>query len=112
MMYPIEHYNYRVGWSAEDQAYVAYISEFPSLAAHGDTLATAVEELQQVVTAVVTDLQAQGEPIPVPLGERNYSGRLNLRMSKDLHRQLAVEAMQQGVSLNQWINRKLSESAV
>ena len=37
-----------------------------------------------------------------------YSGRLNVRMSKDLHRRLALESATQGVSLNNWITTKLS----
>ena len=31
-----EHYLYTVGWSEDDEAYVARVAEFPSLAAHGD----------------------------------------------------------------------------
>ena len=38
---------------------------------------------------------------------KNFSGKLNLRMSKHLHRELAKEAALQGVSLNDLINAKL-----
>ena len=31
-----EHYLYSVGWSEADEAFVARVAEFPSLAAHGD----------------------------------------------------------------------------
>lgn len=39
--------------------------------------------------------------------EKTYSGNIRLRMDPDLHANLALEAMQKGVSLNELINRKL-----
>ena len=34
---------------------------------------------------------------------KSYSGRLNLRMSPDLHAHVAAAAAAEGMSLNQWI---------
>lgn len=42
--------------------------------------------------------------------EKTFSGKLNLRMSPDLHAYLALEAAQRGVSLNELITQKLSRS--
>jgi predicted HicB family RNase H-like nuclease len=102
-----KHYLYTVGWSDDDDAYVARVAEFPSLAAHGDSQESALGSLQQVVQAVLKDLARSKEPIPQPLGKRSFSGRLNVRMPSYLHRYLAIEAAQQSVSLNQLINLKL-----
>ena len=102
-----EHYLYTVGWSDDDEAYVARIAEFPSLAAHGDSQEAALRAIQQVVRAVLKDMVTSKEPIPQPLGKRSFSGRLNVRMPSYLHRYLAIEAAQQSVSLNQLINLKL-----
>jgi predicted HicB family RNase H-like nuclease len=102
-----EHYLYTVGWSEDDEAYVARVAEFPSLAAHGDSQEAALRSLQQVVRAVLKDMVASKEPTPQPLGKRSFSGRLNVRMPSYLHRYLAIEAAQQSVSLNQLINLKL-----
>jgi len=103
----VEQYLYSVGWSEEDSAFVARVAEFPSLAAHGDTLEDALREIKAVVALVAADLQETGEPIPEPFGKRSFSGRLVLRMPEYLHRKLALDAMQQGVSLNQLLNLKL-----
>lgn len=105
-----QHYLFSVGWSEEDQCFISRVAEFPSLAAHGDTPEHALKEIQFVVSEVLKDLAAAQEEIPVPLGKRHFSGRLNVRMPAALHRQLATEAAQQGVSLNQVINFKLSAS--
>ncbi|MEQ1606388.1 MAG: toxin-antitoxin system HicB family antitoxin [Pyrinomonadaceae bacterium] len=69
-----------------------------------------LRELRGVVEFVLEDPAASHEPIPEPLGRRNYSGKLNLRMSKDLHHRLALEPTTQGVSLNALINTKLARS--
>ncbi len=103
-----EDYSYVVAWSDEDNAFVARVTEFPSLAAHGSSQEKALREVRSVVAFVLEDLAAEGEETPVPLGKRMYSGRLNLRMSKQLHRRLAAESAAEGVSLNSLINLKLS----
>jgi predicted RNase H-like HicB family nuclease len=75
-----EHYLYSVGWSEADEAFVARVAEFPSLAAHGDTQEEALREIKEVVSFVLNDLQESGEAVPEPFGKRNFSGRLVLRM--------------------------------
>lgn len=103
-----EDYSYTVTWSDEDKAYIGRVAEFESLAAHGDTQQSALQEITHVVGMVLEDLQQSGEEIPPPFSKRHFSGKLNLRMPEYLHRYLAMEASQQGISLNQWINLKLS----
>ena len=102
-----EQYSFTVAWSEEDGVFVGRVSEFPSLSAHGASQEKALREIRTVVGYVLEDLAEQGAPIPVPLGKRSFSGKLNVRMPKDLHRRLALESETQGVSLNALINSKL-----
>jgi predicted RNase H-like HicB family nuclease len=51
-----EHYLYTVGWSEDDEAYVARVAEFPSLATHGNSQEAALRSLQRVVKEVLKDL--------------------------------------------------------
>lgn len=53
----VEKYGYRLSWSEEDQAFVARVNEFPSLAAHGDTPHQAFDEICFVVKEVIADLE-------------------------------------------------------
>jgi Uncharacterized protein encoded in hypervariable junctions of pilus gene clusters len=103
-----QEYSYTVAWSEDDQSFVARVTEFPSLAAHGSSQEKALREIRSVVGFVIDDLAADGEEVPIPLGRREYSGRLNLRMPKELHRRLSAESAAQGVSLNTLINTKLA----
>ena len=106
--YDTRDYLYSVVWSEEDDAFIGRVLEFPSLAAHGNTQAKALGEIRSVVQHAFEDLQDSGEEVPEPLNKRPYSGKLNVRLPKYLHRQLAIEAAEEGVSLNQLISTKLA----
>jgi predicted HicB family RNase H-like nuclease len=60
------------------------------------------------VAIIVADLSANGEAIPEPLGLRQYSGRLVLRLPKALHREAVIRAAEEGVSLNQYLLARLA----
>jgi predicted HicB family RNase H-like nuclease len=105
--YRPEDYLYKVVWSEEDGVFIGRVEEFPSLAAHGKTQVQALREITRVVQFTLEDLVNEREPVPEPFSKRRYSGKLNLRMPESLHRDLAIAAVQQGVSLNQLIMLKL-----
>lgn len=108
LVYKPEEYAYSVQWSEEDQAYIGRVAEFPSLAADGASPEAALQEITDLVRFGIELLAESGDELPAPLSKRSFSGKLNLRMPAYLHRHLALEAAQQHVSLNQWINLKLS----
>jgi predicted HicB family RNase H-like nuclease len=72
---------------------------------------TAQQALANIQADVDEDLRAYDEGYggrpPIPLTEQNFSGRFMVRTSRALHARLAVEATEQGVSLNQWVVHKL-----
>jgi predicted HicB family RNase H-like nuclease len=106
-LYRAEDYSYSVTWSEEDKLFIGKVSEFESLAAHADTPVLALEEITGVVRFVLDDLKESGEPIPEPFSKKSFSGKLMVRMATSLHRNLALEAAKQGVSLNALITQKL-----
>ncbi|KXB49369.1 type II toxin-antitoxin system HicB family antitoxin [Corynebacterium sp. MC-04] len=106
----ISKYTYQVSWSESDQEYVATVAEFPSLSWLDTDLQKAQAGLFNLVTEAVSDMESSGEKAPEPLGGRRYSGKFNVRIPPFLHRQLAIEAQTQGVSLNALINIKLASA--
>jgi predicted HicB family RNase H-like nuclease len=104
----VSHYTYRVTWSADDGEFLATCAEFPSLSWLASSQLEALRGLEDLLQEVVADLAEQGEEVPEPFAERSYSGRFNLRVGERLHRELAIHAAQDGVSLNQYILRKLT----
>ena len=103
-----DHYTYRVSWSAEDGEHVATCAEFPSLSWLDADPIEAMRGVRALVADVVRDMEASGETVPVPLAERPYSGKFQVRTTPEVHRRLAVEAAEAKVSLNRWVNAKLT----
>ncbi|OGS80708.1 MAG: hypothetical protein A2Z94_02570 [Gallionellales bacterium GWA2_55_18] len=104
----INHYTYRVTWSQEDSEHVGLCAEFSSLSWLAPTPEKALAGIRHLVAEVVADMQSTGEPIPEPLSERQYSGRFMVRVPSLVHRALATEAAEQGVSLNRLASAKLA----
>jgi predicted HicB family RNase H-like nuclease len=104
----LDHYTYRVTWSPEDGEHVGLCIEFPSLSWLAETPEEALAGIRQVVAEVIADLKASGESVPVPLAEKRYSGEFRVRIPPELHRQLALMAAEQGVSLNRLASAKLA----
>jgi predicted HicB family RNase H-like nuclease len=104
----IAHYTYRVAWSAEDSEFVATCLELPSLSWLASSQVKALSGVRKIVDEVVADLAANGEKVPIPLAERHYSGRFNIRISPDLHRELAIKAADHHMSLNRFVSDRLA----
>ena len=49
-------------------------------------------------------------PAPPGLADRPYSGRFNVLVPETLHRRLALEAAEQGISLNRLISDRLARA--
>ena len=106
----VSHYSYRVTWSAEDGEFVATCLEFPSLSWLAPTQIEALQGLEAVVSDVLADMAEQREKVPVPFSERTYSGTFNVRIGEGLHRDLVVHAAEDGLSLNQYVVKKLASA--
>ena len=104
----IQHYTYRVTWSPEDGEHVGLCAEFASLSWLAKTPEAALKGIQKVVGDVVADMQASGDTIPAALAEKSYSGEFRVRIPPMLHRNLALMAAEQGVSLNRLASSKLA----
>ena len=103
MGHDAKHYTYRVQWSEEDGEYLATVAEFPSLSWLETDMEAALSGLVGLVSDVLEDMEARGEKIPEPLSLRTYSGNVRLRMPPEQHRDLAMLAAEEGVSLNRLI---------
>ncbi len=103
-----DHHTYRVTWSAEDAEHVGLSAEFPSLSWLAQTPEEALAGIRSVVADSVKDMAGNGEHIPEPIAERQYSGQFKVRIPPHQHRRLVIEASEQGVSLNRLVSAKLT----
>ena len=102
-----DRYTYRVTWSEEDEEYVGLCVEYPSLSWLAPTPQEALSGIRQVVADIVSDMEANEETVPEPIALRRYSGKFTVRIPPDLHRRLALEAAEAGISLNRLASAKL-----
>ncbi len=97
----------------EDESgdWIAHFVERPEVSAFAKTLEDALHELAAAWEGVKQIYIDDGEPVPVAPSRKEYSGQFNVRIDRRLHRDLAVEAAQAGVSLNALVAQKLALSA-
>jgi predicted HicB family RNase H-like nuclease len=104
----VDRYTYRVTWSDEDNEHVGLCAEFPSLSWLEAEPEGALTGIRNLVKKVVADLKRNQEPVPEPISTRPYSGKFMVRVPPEVHRLLAIQAAESGVSLNRLVSSKLS----
>lgn len=100
----------------EDRLGGGFVATIPSLGAQafvgdGDTPQEAWENLMEAKKELFAEYLEAGTPIPEPAEEQwfeSFSGKLVLRMPKELHARLTAAAKANDVSLNQYIVYALS----
>ncbi len=103
-----DHYTYRVTWSEDDGEYIGLCIEFPSLSWLSESPESALKGIREVVSDVVHDMDKNKEEIPTPIANKYYSGKFLVRVPPEIHRILAIQAAEAGVSLNRMASAKLS----
>ncbi|MHC4470818.1 MAG: type II toxin-antitoxin system HicB family antitoxin [Planctomycetota bacterium] len=76
---------------------------------HGDDEAKVYRELCQVVNEWLRIHEEDDEPLPPQTAGKEYSGKFVLRVGRELHKKIAIEALRSGKSLNSFCVQKLRE---
>ena len=92
----------------DERDWIVEIDDLPGCVADGKTPDEAVENSREAMQAWMESRISSGLDIPEPSIADDYSGRILLRMPKYIHRRLAIQAQQEGSSLNQYILSLLS----
>ncbi|MDP6490559.1 MAG: toxin-antitoxin system HicB family antitoxin [Kiritimatiellia bacterium] len=98
-----------VEWSKEDQCYVGTCPGLMLGGIHGDNEAKVYKDLCQTVEEWIDIYQEDGEPLPAATAGQEYSGKFVVRVGKELHKALAVDALRYGESLNSFCVHVLRE---
>jgi len=94
---------------AESGTYTAEILEFPGCVAEGSSPEEAYQWLEKSAVSWIKAAADLGQDIPRPLSAKGFGGRVALRLPKSLHRQVALAAIRDGVSLNQFLVAAVAE---
>lgn len=98
-----------VEWSEEDGCYVGTCPGLMLGGIHGDDEAKVYRELCQAVEEWIEIYRQDGHPLPAATAGKEYSGKFVVRVGRELHKELAVNALCRGESLNSYCVQLLRE---
>jgi predicted RNase H-like HicB family nuclease len=92
-----------------DNTFFASIKELHGCMTEGDTIEEVYQMIEDAKRAWLSAAMENGNEIPLPeeMNQKSYSGKLVLRIPKELHRKLSENAENNNVSLNSYINMLL-----
>ncbi len=99
-----------VEWSDEDQCYVGSIPGWIGKCCHGGNEEEVYHELCRILEEWIEIYIEDNIPLPPGIAEKNFSGKFQLRIDSDLHKALAIRAMQANESLNSLCGKLLKET--
>ena len=89
----------------------AEIEDLPGCMTQAETADELVASMEDAKRAWITATYESGQDIPLPKDIDDYKGRVLIRISRSLHRELVRSAKEQGISLNQYIANLLTAGA-
>jgi antitoxin HicB len=96
--------------TAEEGGYVADVEDLPGCFSQGETLEETYTNIEEARHLWIEVAYEDGQDIPEPRSEEEYSGKFIIRATKSLHRKLDQMAKREGVSLNQYLVTTLAHS--
>lgn len=93
-----------------DGSYFAKIAEFPGCMTEGQTKEEALDLIMEAKELWIESELEMDHDIPLPASLKEYSGKFNVRIPSSLHKELAILADQEGVSLNQYVSILLAKN--
>jgi predicted HicB family RNase H-like nuclease len=69
---------------------------------------SALKGIRELVADIIEDMKKSGEEVPQAIAGKNYSGKFMVRVPPEVHRNLAIQAAESGVSINRLVSSRLS----
>jgi len=98
-----------VEWSEEDQCYVDTCPGLFYGGCHGDNEADVYKEFCEIVNENISLYKENGKSLPPGTAGKKHSGKFLLRTGKELHKALAIRALQADESLNNFCLNSLKK---
>ena len=94
----------------DEGGFVVSFPELPGCLTTGETIEEAIRNAEDAKRAWLTAAIEEGITINEPQELEQYSGQFKLRIPKSLHRQIAQQAKNEGISMNQYCVYLLSKN--
>jgi len=104
--------NYRVilTYDAERKIFHARAPELEHCAAEGATRAEAIGRVEEEIDAQLANMLSHGTTPPRSVDEETFAGEFGVKVSKNLHRDLAYQARAEGIELDHLIGELLASA--
>ncbi len=102
---------YKVEITRDEDGWFAKVIDLPGCMTWAATFEELHPMIQDAKRGWIEDALEYGDSVPEPRTAKDFSGKVNLRMPKSLHRDLARQAEEEGVSLNQLMVSHLARGA-
>jgi predicted HicB family RNase H-like nuclease len=89
-----------VEWSDEDRCYIGSVPGWIGACCNGDNEEKVYRQLCRIVDEWIEIYNKDGKPLPPATTDKKYSGKFQLLTGSELHKALAIRALQAGESLN------------
>lgn len=96
-----------------EELFSAHCPQFPDVVMYAETRNDAVNLVAESINSIIEMSLEMNHPLPHPESyfQNDYSGRITLRIGKALHREIALNASRNGVSLNQYLVEVVANNA-
>ena len=94
----------------EDGTWFARVAELTGCMTEGDSKEEALANLHDAMREWLRVQIEDNESIPLPAASLNYSGKFMVRITRQLHREVAECASREGVSLNAFVSTALARA--
>ena len=99
------HYSTLIEWSEEDGCFVGSAYPVVGQCCHGDTRNEVAKQLEAIIDDLLEDDEWMGNIPHDP--DRQYSGRITLRVSPEEHKLLATKSAVRGMALNRYVRERV-----
>ena len=97
-----------IEWSEQDRCFIGSAPPLIGPCCHGADEQQVFRQLVRIVDEWIAIHEQDGRTLPPPSANKKYSGKFVLRLDPQLHRLLALKAMQSGDSLNSYATKALA----
>jgi antitoxin HicB len=104
--------NYRVilHYDVERKVFLARVPELAHCTAEGPSRSEAMRLLEEEIDAQLANMLSHGTTPPRAVDEEEYSGEVACKLSRSLHRELAVFARSEGVELDHLVGELVASA--
>jgi antitoxin HicB len=96
--------------SGEQPGWFARVQELPGCMTQTDTFEELGDMVKDAMHIWIATALEDGQTIPEPRADEDYSGKFVVRLPRSLHRELVQAAERDGVSLNSFVNASLGRA--